>query len=83
VAQRTSQKLASKFYGLYLILKKVGLVASKLLLPTSTSIHQVFHVSQLKKHIGNRVMQATLPNIPPASKVIPWAILDKKDGEEG
>jgi hypothetical protein len=45
VAQRTSKKLPSKFYGLNLILKKVGSVASKLLLPTFTSIHLVFHVS--------------------------------------
>jgi hypothetical protein len=68
---RTSKKLLLKFYGPNLILKKVGSVASKLLLPTSISIHPVFHVSQLKKHIGNMVMQVILPNIPLASKVVP------------
>jgi len=45
IARKSSQKLASKFYGPYLVLKKIGFVAYKLLLPHTASIYPVFHVS--------------------------------------
>jgi hypothetical protein len=71
IARRSSQKLASKFYGPYSVLKKIGSVAYKLLLPPTASIHPVFHVSQLKKHIGNKIVQSTLPITPSAPMIIP------------
>lgn len=52
VAHRANHKLAFKYFGPFEILQKVGLVAYKLKLPPSSSIHPVFHVSQLKKVIG-------------------------------
>ena len=53
VAHRTSNKISPKYYGPYKILDKFGSVASKLELPTTSQIHPVFHISQLKKLVGN------------------------------
>jgi hypothetical protein len=51
LASRANQKLAFKFFGPFKIIGKVGNVAYRLLLPASTTVHPVFHVSQLKKAI--------------------------------
>jgi len=45
-------KLQPKFYGPYKVMKKVGEVAYSLEILTSAKIHNVFHVSKLKKVIG-------------------------------
>jgi hypothetical protein len=44
-------KLATKYCGQFEILERIGLVAYMLALPASMSIHNVFHVSLLKKYI--------------------------------
>lgn len=57
-------KLHSKYYGPFRILQRIGTRAYKLLLPEGVQIHPVFHVSQLKLHIGQNVIpSAVLPLI--------------------
>ena len=45
-------KLQSKYYGPCTVLKIIGKVSYKLLLPEDCLLHPSFHISQLKKHIG-------------------------------
>jgi hypothetical protein len=45
-------KLGPKFYGLFQIVEHIGEVAYKLKLPEEGCLHDVFHVSLLKKFNG-------------------------------
>lgn len=49
MARRRFEKLAPQFYGPFQIIPKVGSVTYKLELPAQAKIHQVFHVSLLKR----------------------------------
>jgi hypothetical protein len=51
-------KLVARYCGPFEILERIGHVAYMLALPTSMTIHNVFHVSFLKKYIldGNHVI---------------------------
>ncbi|XP_070667402.1 uncharacterized protein [Malus domestica] len=53
VAARTKINLASKFYGSFQVTQCIGFVTYRLLWPTDSKIHQVFHVSLLKRKLGN------------------------------
>uniref|UniRef100_A0A0A9GF89 Integrase catalytic domain-containing protein n=1 Tax=Arundo donax TaxID=35708 RepID=A0A0A9GF89_ARUDO len=57
-----SLKLHSRYYGPFRIVQRVGNLAYRLLLPEHCNLHPVFHVSRLKKHIGNKVIPA--PGLP-------------------
>jgi len=54
-------KLSPKFYGPFKIIDRIGHVTYKLQLPKTSRIHNVFHVSQLKKHIGLVTVDPTIP----------------------
>lgn len=47
--KKCSEKLALKFFEPYFIEYKIGPVAYKLQLPLGTTIHQVFHDSQMRR----------------------------------
>jgi hypothetical protein len=58
-------KLAPRYIGLFPILKKCGIVAYKLDLPPSLAgVHDIFHVSQLKKCLKAPV-DVVLPEVTP------------------
>lgn len=62
LAQRSHQKLAFRFFGPFRVLARIGLVAYQLELPPTSSIHPVFHVSQLKQSPGQGSAVAALPS---------------------
>lgn len=61
-----NQKLSQKYFGPYPVEAKIGEVTYKLTLPMGAQIHQTFHVSELKKHIGSPSCTPDLP-LPPVS----------------
>jgi hypothetical protein len=44
-------KLPNRYFGSFEILERIGHVAYMIALPTSMSIHNVFHVSFLKRYV--------------------------------
>ncbi|KAJ9540003.1 hypothetical protein OSB04_026509 [Centaurea solstitialis] len=54
-------KLLARFYGPYQISERLGKVAYRLLLPDEARIHPVFHVSQLRKAMGNVLSSKQIP----------------------
>jgi hypothetical protein len=50
----------------------------KLELPPSGSIHPVFHVSQLKQHVGNKKVFEELPTMADESSLQPQTLLDRR-----
>ncbi|XP_074350153.1 uncharacterized protein LOC141689695 [Apium graveolens] len=51
LARRVCEKLAARFYGPFPIIERIGPVVYRLDLPPSCKLHNVFHVSQLKRAI--------------------------------
>jgi hypothetical protein len=76
------QKLEPKFYGPYIVLKRLGQVAYQLALPSQSKLHPVFHVSCLKKVIGTRCqLQTNLPELAEEGSIWlqPKAVLDQRE----
>jgi hypothetical protein len=76
------QKMAPKFYGPYIVLKRVGQVAYQLALSNHSKLHPVFHVSYLKKVIGTKCQtQTNLPKLDEEGSIWlhPQAFLDQRE----
>jgi transposase InsO family protein len=94
VAPRAHHKLLFKYYGHYTVLQRVGEVAYKLDLPStslaykldlpsSSRIHPVIHVSQLKKAVGAQV--SVQPHLPSPLDIlqIPVRVLQRRLHQKG
>jgi hypothetical protein len=78
---KKDNKLSPKYYGPYKVLQKIGTMSYKLELPTSSRVHPVFHVSCLKKVIGDKIpVQTIFPELDEEGKMIlePEAITDTR-----
>ena len=64
-------KLSPKYYGPYKVLQNIGTMAYKLELLASSQVHPIFHVSCLKKVIGEKILVQTIfPEIDEEGKII-------------
>jgi hypothetical protein len=81
---RVKGKLAPRYIGLFPILEKCGTVAYKLDLPPSLArVHDIFHISQLKKCLKTTMdvvlLEETLLEVDLSYPEHPIKILDQKD----
>ena len=67
LAHKASHKLSPRFYGPFQVLQRIGAAAYKLQLPPESRIHPVFHVSCLKKQLGQDVLP--IPILPTVNDV--------------
>eukprot|EP00253_Pinus_taeda_P004343 PITA_04343 len=76
------EKLQPRFFGPYRVIKSVGDVAYKLELPPGSRIHNLFHVSCLKRVLGQQI--TTVMELPPLAEeghliLEPEAILETRE----
>jgi len=68
---KKDNKLSPKYYGPYKVLQNIGTMAYKLEIPASSRVPPIFHVSCLKKVIGDKLsIQTILSEIEEEGKII-------------
>jgi hypothetical protein len=77
-----AKKLKPKFYGPYRVIRRASEVAYELELPEGSKIHNVFHVSFLKKVVGQQVN--ILEELPPLDEedqleLVPKEVLKQRE----
>ena len=66
-----AEKLKPRFYGPYKVIRKVEEVAYQLELPPNKKIHNIFHVSYLKKVLGQQtIVSIELPPLDDEGKLV-------------
>ncbi|KAF7812850.1 Ty3/gypsy retrotransposon protein [Senna tora] len=83
-AQRLNFQLARRYYGPFQVMARVGQVAYRLALPSSSKVHPVFHVSLLKEFKGE--VPSQLAEIPIHMEPFissPKAIVDFRHVKDG
>src|ERR1700722_13840817 len=78
---KKDNKLSPKYYGPYKVLQNIGTMAYKLELPAASRVHLVFHVSCLKKVIGDKLpVQTILLELDEEGKIIlePEAVIETR-----
>ncbi|XP_047340570.1 uncharacterized protein LOC124944158 [Impatiens glandulifera] len=71
-------KLSPKFYGPFLVVEKIGKVAYRLNIPSTARMHNIIHVSQLKKRVGSVLATPHIPILCTNDTLKPVAILDER-----
>ena len=68
---KKDNKLSWKYYGIYKVLQNIGTIAYKLEFPASSRVHPIFHVSCLKKVIGDKLpVQKIFPKLDEEGEII-------------
>jgi hypothetical protein len=62
VARRAHHKLSFKFFGPFCVLERIVKVVYKLALPEGSTVHPIFHVSQLKSSSGDHTVSTDVPS---------------------